>query len=74
MKVLASISQERGRTGNILEQCKDCEYAFIADGEYVDGEILFCLKFFDFPEKFIRVTHIPSRVRYSFTERFWCER
>ena len=74
MKFIHTISNEPARTGEIIDKCRGCKYALIVEGENVEGGgILFCTKFFDFPIKRLRVVHIPSKVRYTFTEKFWCE-
>jgi len=75
MKLVGVVSDdEKARTGDVLLQCKNCNHALLVEGSNVEkGAILFCRKFFDFPVKFKRVVFIPSRVRFSFTEKFWCE-
>jgi len=68
------IANERARTGEVLDKCRGCPDAVIIAGENVEkGEILFCLRHWDFPVKRMRVIHIPSKTRYVFTEKFWCE-
>jgi len=74
MKLVVEVSDERARTGDYLPQCEGCKYALLIEGENVDkGAILFCMKFFDFPVKFLRVKYIPSKVEVSFTKKSWCE-